>query len=126
MLFKKKDKKETFYITTAIDYVNSSPHIGTAYEKVGADAIARFYRQKGFDVRFQMGNDEHSINVKKSADKEGLGPKEYCDKMEDKFRSAWKDLNISYDDFIRTTESKHHTSVQALFQKILDNFLDRF
>ncbi len=113
-------KKSTYYITTAIDYVNSSPHIGTAYEKIGADVLARFRRFQGMDVQFQMGNDEHSINVKKAADKEGLSPIKYCDQMEEKFIEAWKDLNISYDGFIRTTDSTHHTSVKKLFQAILD------
>lgn len=109
-----------YYITTAIDYVNSDPHIGTAYEKIAADAMARFERLNGADVRFQMGNDEHSVNVKKAADTEGLDPLDYCHKMEKKFVDAWKNLNISYDGFIRTTDPEHHKSVQKLFQKIVD------
>lgn len=113
-------KQEKYYITTAIDYVNSPPHIGTAYEKIGTDVLARFHRLQNGDVRFQMGNDEHSINVKKSADAEGTEPKLYCDKMAKKFISTWKDLNISFDDFIRTTDPKHRKSVQKLFQTILD------
>lgn len=116
-----KSKKEKFYLTTAIDYVNSAPHIGTAYEKVAADTLARFKRMQGFDVRFQMGNDEHSINVKKAAIKEGLDPKVYCDLMKDSFLSAWKSLDISYDGFIRTTDPEHHKSVKKLFQAILDS-----
>lgn len=109
-----------YYITTAIDYVNSSPHIGTAYEKIGADALARFHRLTGREVRFQMGNDEHSVNVKKAADSEGLPPKTYCDRMEGKFTSAWRELNISYDGFIRTTSPEHAVSVKKLYKTILD------
>lgn len=109
------------YITTAIDYVNSVPHIGTAYEKIGADVLARFYRLSGDEVRFQMGNDEHSSNVQKSAKEKGLDPKVYCDEMRPKFENVWKKLAISNDQFIQTTEPRHHKSVQALFQKIYDN-----
>ena len=96
-----------FYITTAIDYVNSIPHLGTAYEKIAADAIARYKRLAGFDTRFLMGNDEHSTNVEKAAREKGLDPQVYCDQMAEIFQSVWKRLDISYDDFIRTTEPRH-------------------
>lgn len=109
-----------FFITTAIDYVNSIPHIGTAYEKIGADIIARFHRFKGDEVLFQMGNDEHSTNVLKSAEEAGLAPKEYCDQMRPKFESAWNKLNLSYDQFIQTSDPRHHKAVQKLFQKIYE------
>jgi len=108
------------YITTAIDYVNSLPHIGTAYEKIGADVLARFYRMRGFDVTFQMGNDEHSSNVLKSAKEKNMQPKEYCDFMRPQFEDVWKRLNISNDQFIQTTEPRHHDSVKKLFQAIYD------
>ena len=108
-----------YYITTAIDYVNNRPHLGTAYEKVAADAIARYKRLAGFDTRFLMGNDEHSTNVEKAAREKGLDPKAYCDQMETVFRDVWKRLDISFDDFIRTTEPRHIRGVQALFEKIL-------
>jgi len=107
-----------FYLTTAIDYVNNIPHVGTAYEKIAADAIARYKRLAGFDTRFLMGNDEHSTNVVKAAREQGLDPKEYCDRMDVVFRDVWKRLDISYDDFIRTTEPRHIRGVQALFEKI--------
>jgi len=107
-----------FYITTAIDYVNSFPHIGTAYEKITADCIARSKRLLGYDVRFCMGTDEHSINVKKRAAEEGLDPRAYCDKMVPHFESLWKKLSISYDDFIRTTEERHKVSVREIFRRI--------
>ena len=107
-----------FYITTAIDYVNALPHIGTAYEKITADCIARAKRLLGYDVRFCMGTDEHSINVKKMAIAEGLDPQAYCDKMVPLFEEIWKNLLISYDDFIRTTEERHIISVTELFNRI--------
>jgi methionyl-tRNA synthetase len=109
-----------FYITTAIDYVNSLPHIGTAYEKIAADCIARAKRLLGYDVRFCMGNDEHSMNVKKRALESGLDPKAYCDLMAPQFTRIWEKLAVSYDDFIRTTEPRHITGVTALFRKIRD------
>ncbi len=109
---------KSFYLTTAIDYVNSLPHIGTAYEKIGADTLARFLRLEGFDVRFQMGNDEHSTNVLKAARQQNLDPKLYCDQMREKFTDIWKKLNISYDDFIQTSEARHHTAAKLLFEKI--------
>ncbi len=108
-----------FYITTAIDYVNSVPHIGTAYEKISADCIARSRRLLGYDVRFCMGTDEHSINVKKKAIEEGLDPKAFCDRMVPRFEEAWEKLDISYDDFIRTTEERHRISVTELFRRIM-------
>jgi methionyl-tRNA synthetase len=110
-----------FYVTTAIDYVNSLPHLGTAYEKIAADAIARFKRLDGFDVRFQMGNDEHSVNVKKEADKRGIDPKKYCDEMRGKFEAIWKSLDVSYDDFIQTSEPRHHVGVKAFIDFVRKN-----
>lgn len=110
-----------FYITTAIDYVNSLPHIGTAYEKIGADALARFMRMEGYEVRFQMGNDEHSANVQKSAIEAGLEPKIYCDQMREKFTEIWKKLNISNDDFIQTSEPRHHQSAKKFFDVVYKN-----
>jgi methionyl-tRNA synthetase len=106
-----------FYITTAIDYVNNVPHLGTAYEKIAADAIARYKRLAGYDTRFLMGNDEHSTNVEKAAREKGQSPKAYCDEMALLFQDVWKRLDISYDDFIRTTEPRHVRAVQALFAK---------
>ena len=109
-----------FYITTAIDFVNSKPHLGTAYEKVCADVIARYHRLIGDETRFQMGNDEHSQNVYKSAVEQGLPPLEYCDRMEEVFTRTWRHLDVSYDDFIRTTEPRHHKGVTALVQRVFD------
>jgi methionyl-tRNA synthetase len=107
-----------FYLTTAIDYVNSRPHLGTAYEKVAADVIARYKRLCGFDTRFLMGNDEHSQNVFKKATEVGLEPLEYCNQMEREFRATWRKLDISFDDFIRTTEPRHKAGVTELATRI--------
>jgi methionyl-tRNA synthetase len=105
-----------FFLTTAIDYVNSRPHLGTAYEKITADVIARYKRLSGFETHFLMGNDEHSQNVYKRAIELGLDPLAYCDRMEHEFRGVWKQLDISFDDFIRTTEPRHRAAVQKLVQ----------
>ncbi len=109
-----------FFLTTAIDFVNSRPHLGTAYEKVCADVIARYKRLCGFDTRFLMGNDEHSQNVYKRAMEEGLDPLAYCDRMEEEFRRTWRRLDLSFDDFIRTTQPRHAAGVTDLIQRIRD------
>jgi methionyl-tRNA synthetase len=104
----------SFFLTTAIDYVNSRPHLGTAYEKITADVIARFKRLTGVETHFVMGNDEHSQNVFKRARELGEDPLAYCDRMEAVFRDVWGRLSISFDDFIRTTEPRHKAGVQRL------------
>ena len=111
-----------FFLTTAIDYVNSRPHLGTAYEKITADVIARHKRLCGFETYFMMGNDEHSQNVYKRAIEQGFrdNPVAYCDRMEAEFRSVWSQLDLSFDDFIRTTESRHRKAVQKLAQACYD------
>jgi methionyl-tRNA synthetase len=109
-----------FYLTTAIDYVNSRPHLGTAYEKIAADVIARYKRLSGFETRFVMGNDEHSQNVFKRAQEEGLDPLAYCDAMERVFRDTWRYLDVSFDDFIRTTEARHRAGVTEIAQRLYD------
>ena len=109
-----------FFLTTAIDFVNSVPHLGTAYEKVCADVIARYKRLAGYDTHFLMGNDEHSQNVYKKAVEEGLSPEAYCDRMEEQFRRAWRHLDVSFDDFIRTTQPRHAAGVTELIQRLYD------
>jgi methionyl-tRNA synthetase len=109
-----------FFITTAIDYANSTPHLGTAYEKIGADVIARYRRLRGEDVFFLMGNDEHSLNVEKKARELGKDPQAYCDEMAKLFEDTWHKLDISYDRFIRTTASDHKATVRELLQRIYD------
>ena len=110
-----------FYLTTAIDYVNSRPHLGTAYEKVTADVIARYQRLRGVDTHFLMGNDEHSQNVHRKAQELGLEPIAYCNQMEEEFKAVWSDLQVSFDDFIRTTEQRHQSGVTRMLQRISDS-----
>ena len=110
-----------FFLTTAIDFVNSRPHLGTAYEKVTADVIARYKRLAGFDTRFLMGNDEHSQNVFRRAQELGQDPLAYCDEMERVFTGVWRRLDVSYDDFIRTTDPRRHKpAVQQMAQACYD------
>jgi methionyl-tRNA synthetase len=110
--------KTRFYLTTAIDYVNSRPHLGTAYEKIAADVIARYKRLCGVETHFVMGNDEHSLNVFRKARELGEDPLAYCDRMAQEFLDVWKRLDISFDDFIRTTEPRHRTGVQELVRRM--------
>jgi methionyl-tRNA synthetase len=107
-----------FYLTTAIDYANGRPHLGTAYEKITADVIARYQRLCGVETHFLMGLDEHSLNVYRKAREQGLDPLAYCDQMAAIFREVWARLDISFDDFIRTTEPRHRVAVQAMTEKI--------
>jgi methionyl-tRNA synthetase len=106
---------EPFYITTAISYPNGPPHIGHAYEAIAADAIARFRRQQGRDVRFQTGTDEHGLKMAQAARGEGLEPRAFADKMSQLFQAMCDALNISYDRFIRTSESDHYRASQAIW-----------
>jgi methionyl-tRNA synthetase len=110
-----------FYLTTAIDYPNSRPHIGTAFEKIGADVQARYRRMEGLDVWFLMGNDENTIKVAKRAAELKRDPKEYCDDMAHQFQEVWRALEISYDDFIQTSERRHHEGCRQFIQKVYDN-----
>ncbi|HRZ87796.1 MAG TPA: class I tRNA ligase family protein, partial [bacterium] len=109
-----------FYVTTAIDYVNSTPHLGTAYEKVGADVLARYRRLMGYETFFLMGTDEHSLNVEKQARAQNLAPQAFCDQMSERFLQTWRRLDLSFDDFIRTTEPRHIRTVQEIFKRIYD------
>jgi len=109
-----------FYITTAIDYPNSRPHIGTAFEKIGADVQARFRRMEGFRVHFLMGNDENTIKVSQRALELNVEPKAYVDDMARQFREVWKALEISFDDFIQTSETRHHAGCQKFIQAVFD------
>jgi methionyl-tRNA synthetase len=109
-----------YFLTTAIDYVNSKPHLGTAYEKVCADVIARYKRLCGLETLFLMGNDEHSQNVFKKAVELGLEPLAYCDRMEQEFTAAWRHLDVSFDDFIRTTQPRHRAGVTELAQRLYE------
>ena len=110
-----------FYATTPIYYVNDAPHIGHAYSTVTADALCRWHRLLGDEVFFLTGTDEHGLNVKRKAEANGLSPIEQADRTSERFKDAWKLLEISYDDFIRTTEPRHHRAVQAFLQTVYDN-----
>jgi len=107
-----------FYITTPIYYVNDRPHIGHAYTSIAADCIARFKRLQGFDVRFQTGTDEHGLKIQKAADKNNVKPIELCDQNSKIFQDLTKRLNISNDDFIRTTEKRHIEGAKYLWDRL--------
>ncbi len=111
---------EKFYITTAIDYPNNKPHIGHAFEKIGADVQARFRRLRGQPVYFLIGNDENTVKVSKRAKELGLDPKTYVDQMAEVFKTAWRELNISNDDFIQTSEERHWKGCQKFIQIVYD------
>ena len=113
--------KPVWFQTAAIDYPNSRPHIGTAFEKLGADVQARYRRMEGFDVRFLMGNDENTVKVSKRAAELGLDPQAYCDDMARQFQEVWKALDISYDVFIQTSHDRHKAACQKFIQKVFDN-----
>ena len=115
-----------FYLTTAIDYANGDPHIGHAYEKIGADAIARYFRLRGDDVHFCIGMDEHGQKVAQTAADAGRTPQEQVDEIAGRFQAMWASLNISNDQFVRTTDSQHKAGVRALIKRIFDNNPDDF
>ena len=114
------DNQSHYYITTAIDYPNSRPHIGTAFEKIGADVQARFRRMEGSTVHFLMGNDENTVKVPQRAREMGLEPKQYVDLMAGQFQDVWRALDISHDDFIQTSEERHHRGCQKFIQAVFD------
>jgi methionyl-tRNA synthetase len=113
-------EESRFYITTAIDYPNSRPHIGTAFEKIGADVQARFRRMEGFAVHFQMGNDENTVKVSQRAEELSVEPKAYVDEMADQFKDVWHALEISFDNFIQTSEQRHKVGCQKFIQAVFD------
>ncbi len=114
-------EKETFYITTPIYYPSGKFHIGTAYTTVAADTMARYKRLRGFDVRFQTGMDEHGQKIQEKSEEAGKAPKVYVDEIADAAKKLWAQMDISYDDFIQTTEERHTTAVQKIFKRFLDN-----
>jgi len=113
--------KTPFYLTTAIDYANGAPHLGHAYEKVLADVIARFHRMSGENVRFLTGLDEHGQKVQQNAEKRGVSPQQACDETAVLFQKLLADLNITNDDYIRTTEPRHKAVVQKFLQQLFDS-----
>src|SRR5919109_1095283 len=107
---------EKFYLTTPIYYVNDVPHIGHAYTTIAADALARYKRLAGYDVMFLTGTDEHGIKIERAARERGVSPQEWADTISAQFRALWERLDISHDDFIRTTQPRHKVVAQTIFQ----------
>jgi len=110
----------TLYLTTPIYYVNARPHLGHAYTTIAADAMVRYRRLAGDDVRFLTGTDEHGDNIARAATAAGVSPQAYADEISATFREMWKSLGISNDDFIRTTEARHKKIVREVLQKLWD------
>ena len=112
---------EKYYISTAIAYTSGKPHIGNTYEIVLADAIARFKRQKGYDVYFQTGTDEHGVKIEEKAKEAGLTPQEFVDNIAGQIKDIWDLMNTTYDRFVRTTDKRHAEVVQHIFTKMYEN-----
>jgi methionyl-tRNA synthetase len=110
-----------FYVTTPIYYANDAPHIGHAYPTVSADALARWRRLWGDDVAFVTGTDEHGLKVQRAAEEQGVAPRQWADRTSARYRDAWRELDISNTDFIRTTEPRHYEAVQQFLQVVYDN-----
>ncbi|MFJ9292233.1 methionine--tRNA ligase [Bacillus halotolerans] len=122
-------ENNTFYITTPIYYPSGKLHIGHAYTTVAGDAMARYKRLKGFDVHYLTGTDEHGQKIQQKAEQENITPQEYVDRAAADIQKLWKQLEISNDDFIRTTEKRHKVVIEKVFQKLLDNgdiYLDEY
>ena len=112
--------KGTYSFTTPIYYVNAEPHLGTAYTTVAADTVARYQRMNGYDVAFVTGMDEHGQKVADTAESKGMTPQAWCDSMEPAFRNVWDLLDITYTDFVRTTQPRHTRTVQKFWQDLFD------
>jgi methionyl-tRNA synthetase len=110
-----------FFLTTPIYYVNDAPHLGTAYSTVNADALARWHRLIGDDSWFLTGTDEHGLKNARAAEQQGITPQEWVDRTSRRYVASWAALDVANDDFIRTTEPRHHRSVQRFMQAIHDN-----
>ena len=124
-----QDKSKTFYITTPIYYPSGNLHIGHAYTTVAGDAMARYKRMRGFDVMYLTGTDEHGQKIQRKAAEQGITPKQYVDNIVSGIKELWNKLDISYDDFIRTTEDRHKEVVAKIFKKLLDQgdiYLDQY
>ena len=120
---------KNFYITTPIYYPSGKPHMGHAYSSIIADIFARFKRLENYNVLFLTGTDEHGQKIQKEAKKNNKDPKLFCDELSETFRSLTKILNLSNDDFIRTTEKRHHSSVKEIWNKLVESgdiYLDKY
>lgn len=123
------EKKKTFYLTTPIYYPSGKLHIGHAYTTVAGDAMARYKRLQGYDVMYLTGTDEHGQKIQQKAEEQNITPIEYLDPVVEDIKSLWKKLDISNDDFIRTTEKRHTKIIEQVFQKLLDQgdiYLDQY
>ena len=107
-------EKKTFYLTTPIYYPSGNLHIGHAYTTVAADAMCRYKRLRGYDVMFLTGTDEHGQKIQRKAEESGVTPQEYVDEIVAGIKELWEKLDISYNDFIRTTEDRHKQVVENL------------
>ncbi len=112
--------KKTFYITTPIYYPSGNPHIGHCYTTVACDSIARYKRMQGYDVKLLTGTDEHGLKIEQKASEKGITPKQYVDEIVATFKKLWQYMNISYDQFIRTTDDYHVETVQKIFKTLYD------
>ena len=120
---------KNFYITTPIYYPSAKPHMGHAYSSIIADFFARFKRIQGFNVYFLTGTDEHGQKIQRAAEKKGMDPLSFCDEISKTFRDLSKTLNLSNNDFIRTTEKRHHNAVNDLWNRLLksgDIYLSKY
>ena len=120
---------KNFYITTPIYYPSGKPHMGHAYSSIVADIFARFKRLEGYNVLFLTGTDEHGLKIQREAERNNKDPKIFCDELSGKFKDLTKILNLSNDDFIRTTEKRHYKSVQEIWKRLVDSgdiYLDKY
>ena len=115
------EEKKTYYITTPIYYPSSNLHIGHTYCTVMADAMARFKRLSGYDVHFLTGTDEHGQKIETLAEAKGVSPQAYVDEIVEGIKKLWATMEISYDDFIRTTEPRQHHAVQYLWERMKES-----
>lgn len=114
------EEKKKFYISTAIAYTSSKPHIGNTYEIVLADAIARYKRLDGYDVYFQTGTDEHGQKIEDKAKEAGVSSQKFVDDIAREIKDIWDIMNTSYDRFVRTTDKHHEKIVQDIFRKFYE------
>lgn len=124
-----QEKLKTFYLTTPIYYPSGNLHIGHAYTTVAGDAMARYKRMRGYDVMYLTGTDEHGQKIQRKAEEAGITPQQYVDEIVDGIQVLWKKLDISYDDFIRTTQERHKQVVEKIFARLLDQgdiYLDKY
>lgn len=124
-----KDQEKSFYITTPIYYPSGNLHIGHAYTTVAGDAMARYKRMRGYEVRYLTGTDEHGQKIQRKAEEAGITPIQYVDEIVAGIKELWDKLDISYDDFIRTTEKRHTDIVEKMFKKLVDQgdiYLDEY